>query len=347
MLGRAARRRPGATVFAYPVKDPERYGVVEFDAAGPRRLDRGEAGAAAVALRRHRALLLRQPGRRHRRRPEALAAGRAGDHRRQPRVPRPRPAPRRAVQPRVRLARHRHDRVADPGGQLRRDDRARGRASRSPASRRSPTGWASSTPAQLEALAARLPNDYGRYLREPPRRARTSPASSRTSHNSGCRRARPRAPRRGPAAAPPQRHAGPARRRIPLPSSRDTGGPGSGRRGGRPAVRRSGSGSSCPARNHPRDNPGSRVPRSCRAPSPTGRSEDGPPNRTGGGGSGLPSKRSWASEPPWLGDNPWAEEWMCGIKTQAAEKCCLALNILRRPVSRVQSFPSHFLDFMI
>jgi glucose-1-phosphate thymidylyltransferase len=32
LLGRAARRRRGATVFAYQVKDPERYGVVEFDA---------------------------------------------------------------------------------------------------------------------------------------------------------------------------------------------------------------------------------------------------------------------------------------------------------------------------
>jgi glucose-1-phosphate thymidylyltransferase len=30
MLKQAAER-PGATVFAYPVKDPERYGVVEFD----------------------------------------------------------------------------------------------------------------------------------------------------------------------------------------------------------------------------------------------------------------------------------------------------------------------------
>jgi glucose-1-phosphate thymidylyltransferase len=30
----AARRTSGATVFAYPVSDPERYGVVEFDAAG-------------------------------------------------------------------------------------------------------------------------------------------------------------------------------------------------------------------------------------------------------------------------------------------------------------------------
>jgi glucose-1-phosphate thymidylyltransferase len=34
MLVRAARPRPGATVFAYAVKDPERYGVVEFDAGG-------------------------------------------------------------------------------------------------------------------------------------------------------------------------------------------------------------------------------------------------------------------------------------------------------------------------
>jgi len=34
LLSRAATRKQGATVFAYPVKDPERYGVIEFDAAG-------------------------------------------------------------------------------------------------------------------------------------------------------------------------------------------------------------------------------------------------------------------------------------------------------------------------
>ncbi len=33
-LRAAADRREGATVFAYPVHDPERYGVVEFDAGG-------------------------------------------------------------------------------------------------------------------------------------------------------------------------------------------------------------------------------------------------------------------------------------------------------------------------
>jgi glucose-1-phosphate thymidylyltransferase len=32
LLARATARRKGATVFAYPVQDPQRYGVVEFDA---------------------------------------------------------------------------------------------------------------------------------------------------------------------------------------------------------------------------------------------------------------------------------------------------------------------------
>ncbi|MCS7305027.1 MAG: glucose-1-phosphate thymidylyltransferase RfbA [Thermoguttaceae bacterium] len=34
MLTRVSRRPVGATVFAYPVKDPQRYGVVELDSAG-------------------------------------------------------------------------------------------------------------------------------------------------------------------------------------------------------------------------------------------------------------------------------------------------------------------------
>jgi glucose-1-phosphate thymidylyltransferase len=34
MLAAAARRPQGATIFAYPVREPQHYGVVEFDAAG-------------------------------------------------------------------------------------------------------------------------------------------------------------------------------------------------------------------------------------------------------------------------------------------------------------------------
>jgi glucose-1-phosphate thymidylyltransferase len=34
LLQRGSAKKGGATVFAYPVNDPERYGVVEFDAAG-------------------------------------------------------------------------------------------------------------------------------------------------------------------------------------------------------------------------------------------------------------------------------------------------------------------------
>jgi glucose-1-phosphate thymidylyltransferase len=34
LLKKAAEKKRGATIFAYPVEDPERYGVVEFDKAG-------------------------------------------------------------------------------------------------------------------------------------------------------------------------------------------------------------------------------------------------------------------------------------------------------------------------
>ena len=69
MLERGRPAPAGRHVFGYLVKDPQRYGVVEFDAAGPAVSHRGEAGPAEVELRGDRALLLRQPGGRHRRRP--------------------------------------------------------------------------------------------------------------------------------------------------------------------------------------------------------------------------------------------------------------------------------------
>ena len=56
----AAARVDGATVFGYWVRDPERYGVAEFDADGRRGRHRGEAAAPEVELRRDRALLLRR-----------------------------------------------------------------------------------------------------------------------------------------------------------------------------------------------------------------------------------------------------------------------------------------------
>ena len=57
----AAQRESGATVFAYHVEDPERYGVVAFDtASGTRSDDRGKAEQAQVELGGHRPLFLRQ-----------------------------------------------------------------------------------------------------------------------------------------------------------------------------------------------------------------------------------------------------------------------------------------------
>ena len=60
LLQEAAQPRPGATVFAYQVRNPQAYGVVEFDADGKAIVDRGKADAAALAMGGDRALFLRQ-----------------------------------------------------------------------------------------------------------------------------------------------------------------------------------------------------------------------------------------------------------------------------------------------
>ena len=57
LLGRAAAKPSGASVFAYQVNDPERYGVVEFDAEG-RALSLRKTRPAQVSLCRHRPVFL-------------------------------------------------------------------------------------------------------------------------------------------------------------------------------------------------------------------------------------------------------------------------------------------------
>ena len=86
LVAAAARREPGATVFAYHVQDPERYGVVAFDDDGQSDSSIEEKpAAAAFVLGGDRALFLRRARRRFRRKLKPSRARRTGDHRPQPR----------------------------------------------------------------------------------------------------------------------------------------------------------------------------------------------------------------------------------------------------------------------
>jgi glucose-1-phosphate thymidylyltransferase len=67
-LKAAARAQEGATVFGYWVKDPERYGVAEFDADGRVIGLEEKPDRPKIQLRGHRHLLLRRAGLRHGRR---------------------------------------------------------------------------------------------------------------------------------------------------------------------------------------------------------------------------------------------------------------------------------------
>ena len=111
LVRRRCQLTTGATVFAYAVEDPERYGVVEFDA---------ETGAPFRSRKSRRSrksnwavtglYFYDNDVARHRRGAQPVGARRARDHRRQPRLSRARAAARRTARPRLCLARHRHAR---------------------------------------------------------------------------------------------------------------------------------------------------------------------------------------------------------------------------------------------
>ncbi len=120
-LGRPSRgRRDGLRLSGQRPREVRRR---RDGARRPRALDRGEAREAEVAPRRDRPLLLRQRRRRDRVQAQAFAEGRTRDHRRESPLPRAGAAPRRDADPRLRLARHRHPRVAAAGRHVRPDAR--------------------------------------------------------------------------------------------------------------------------------------------------------------------------------------------------------------------------------
>ena len=74
---RAAAREEGATVFAYRVSDPERYGVVAFDDGGKAWSIEEKPQGAALELGGHRPLFLRWRSRRYRPLAETVGPRRA------------------------------------------------------------------------------------------------------------------------------------------------------------------------------------------------------------------------------------------------------------------------------
>ena len=124
VLRAASERTEGATVFGYPVRDPERYGVVEFDAAGRAVSLEEKPAQPRSSYAVTGPLLLRQP--RRSTSPRRCGRRRAASWRSPTSTAATsrRGAPgRRAPRTRRRLARHRHPRIAAPGLAVRPDHR--------------------------------------------------------------------------------------------------------------------------------------------------------------------------------------------------------------------------------
>ena len=75
-----AEFKSGETIYGYHVNDPERYGVVEFDADGKAVSIEEKPKSAQEQLRRAGTLHLRQSGGGHREKSETVGARRTGNH---------------------------------------------------------------------------------------------------------------------------------------------------------------------------------------------------------------------------------------------------------------------------
>ena len=124
LMAKATAREEGATVFGYVVSDPERYGVLEMDAAGKalsieEKPKQPKSNYAVTGLYFYDNQVVEIAAA-----IASVGARRTGNHRRQPRLSGTRRVACRADGARLCLARHRHACVADRGGALRADHRA-------------------------------------------------------------------------------------------------------------------------------------------------------------------------------------------------------------------------------
>ena len=125
----ASQLTEGAVVFAHPVRDPERYGVIEFGSDGRVVTIQEKPAVPRSPFRRHRPVFLRQFGPRHSARPGAQRPRRIGDNRRQPRVPGARITPGQHPWTRNGVDRHGHACQPSRGGQFHSRDPGTPRAS--------------------------------------------------------------------------------------------------------------------------------------------------------------------------------------------------------------------------